>query len=1116
MSGETTEQDIRSLEWCKSLLCWINSFENISSQQPLTYISDLTNSTLLIECILAATPDKSALPDSLQKDSAVKSLQFDTSNIVLHESNFSKILATFTWFFDIPMDQAISLPGLLSGCEEEFVKLLLIFLAYAVQQKPNEPIIHKILNLDIDVQVTLGKLIEEMFKKLGGKQIETIRDLVLSIDMEFSPSLGATIEESGNLMITEIPDTDTMETVTPPLHASPDPLPLDNPDVTHLSPLYDTPVLAIRCHQDSLFGVTERYYGFDSPAALKWINQPEIKRSLRRPGNTRHTPAKAHELCQLQHMVSQQQEEIHVLRKFCQEKESELIESLEKLQESEIGCRELSATRGKVSDLQDEKVALHQQTELLGKENESLQKEVRALSGYKDRCEHLQDMSAELASTAKGYQMLLMNGEKLQLKLTSEKDRTFHLETEKSSVEQTVLKLQASSEILGQRKQQLEEELEQVRDRVTQLEADLSALKKSKVEDVVVLDDDGERMSERSDEIGLLFKIKLLEEEINELREILPTASERDQLEVALERVTSDLEVMQRGREDLCKWYSEAKADALRLEGKVVELGKYKNQLEASKETVASLSKENSALNLDLHSQTSTHTTLSNENQRLELCLDQAGREKEMLKRQVTELDTTVLSIQDTYNELFCLKEKLILDNDTMDKEVLELRSYKNLLQEREARASKELNSIISQRNDERIQLSSKMSALQEKNSVMQSELKSLELKLSTAVSERSAKEETIATLNEVSKKRVCELNAELETATKSNSEFQKELHHVKCELGSLQGELEISNMRFERKAEQLKQETSDFKECKKSLETNLEQVEKQLSSRATVLQNTIDGLRADTLGLARSNQTLQQEKQKLALMVKEYEAMQEDNTSSVLEELEESKNRNKALEEILDDVECERNSLHSQIRSLNVQLQFAENQLKVEQNSSKIELNRATKGGYRTEREAPNVDTSQQSKWGLHSSRIPGHSSSSTPVCSIEPLQSTKQTNEPKKDSLNRTHEIKRRNAQTLPHLKSSYPIEFQTSTLSERYLQSESPNTDPAYQQPKLGPVLNFLAENPAKKTALAFEIDVGSSSDANKQTRTNPKSLPRVLRGNKCKFSQTNSSTTKKRKT
>ena len=134
-------------------------------------------------------------------------------------------------------------------------------------------------------------------------------------------------------------------------------------------------------------------------------------------------------------------------------------------------------------------------------------------------------MSDELACTAKGYQKLLLNAEKLQLELNSEKDKTFQLETEKSSVEQTVLELQASSEILGQRKQQLEEELEQLRDRMTQLEADLSALKKSKVEYIVL--DDGERMSERSDEIALLFKIKLLEEEINELREVLPKASER-------------------------------------------------------------------------------------------------------------------------------------------------------------------------------------------------------------------------------------------------------------------------------------------------------------------------------------------------------------------------------------------------------------------------------------------------------------------------------------------------------------------------------------------------------------------------------------------------------------
>ena len=140
-------------------------------------------------------------------------------------------------------------------------------------------------------------------------------------------------------------------------------------------------------------------------------------------------------------------------------------------------------------------------------------------------CEHLQDMSDELASTAKGYHKLLLNAEKLILELNSEKIKSFQLETDKSSVEQTVLELQASSEILGQRKQQLEEELEQVRDRMTQLEADLSALKKSKVEYIVL--DDGERMSERSDEIALFFKIKLLEEEINELREVLPKASER-------------------------------------------------------------------------------------------------------------------------------------------------------------------------------------------------------------------------------------------------------------------------------------------------------------------------------------------------------------------------------------------------------------------------------------------------------------------------------------------------------------------------------------------------------------------------------------------------------------
>ena len=177
------------------------------------------------------------------------------------------------------------------------------------------------------------------------------------------------------------------------------------------------------------------------------------------------------------------------------------------------------------------------------------------LSLWSCRCEHLQDQSDKLSSIEKAKQILMLDAVKLQLELNSEKDKTFGHERERSCVEQTVLELQASSETLGQRKQQLEE-LEQVRCRITQLEADLSALKNSKVEDVVVLDD-GERMSERSDEIGLLLKITQLENEINELRKLLPKAGERDQLEVDLKRATSKLEVMQRGKEDLWKQYSE-------------------------------------------------------------------------------------------------------------------------------------------------------------------------------------------------------------------------------------------------------------------------------------------------------------------------------------------------------------------------------------------------------------------------------------------------------------------------------------------------------------------------------------------------------------------------------
>ena len=156
-----------------------------------------------------------------------------------------------------------------------------------------------------------------------------------------------------------------------------------------------------------------------------------------------------------------------------------------------------------------QKVALHQQTGLLGKEIASLKKEVRALSGYKDRCEHLQDMSNDLASTAKGNQMLLLNAEKLQLELNSEKDKSFQLETEKSSVEQTVLQLQASSEILGQRNQQLEEELELVRDRMTQLEADLSALKKSVLQNTI--------NGLRADILGLAHSKQTLQQEKQKL-----------------------------------------------------------------------------------------------------------------------------------------------------------------------------------------------------------------------------------------------------------------------------------------------------------------------------------------------------------------------------------------------------------------------------------------------------------------------------------------------------------------------------------------------------------------------------------------------------------------------
>ena len=61
------------------------------------------------------------------------------------------------------------------------------------------------------------------------------------------------------------------------------------------------------------------------------------------------------------------------------------------------------------------------------------------------------------------------------------------------------------------------------------------------------------------------------------------------------------------------------------------------------------------------------------------------------------------------------------------------------------------------------------------------------------------------------------------------------------------------------------------------------------------------------------------------------------------------SKNRTKALEEILDDVECQRNTRHSQIKS--------KNQLKVEKKKRKIKLNGHSWGRF-CGREAPNLDT--------------------------------------------------------------------------------------------------------------------------------------------------------------
>ncbi|KAI6645637.1 hypothetical protein LOD99_12900 [Oopsacas minuta] len=461
---------LQPLKCSRSLLSWINSFESIKSE--LSSITDLSDSTLLIDCMIFATADKTALPCTLFQEYS------DIQNVKSHEYTFSKILAVFSEFFRIPLEQAISLPDLLSGNEHELIKLLLIFLAYAVQQKPNELIIQGILNLDIEVQVCLLKLFEYMFQILDRKQIEAVHDLVTNLDLETeeTPETDQKVEEIDKFMMTESPD--ITNTVTPPLQASPNLLTLETPVLQKVPPLYESPANEDYQKQESLFGVTSRYYGFDSPAALKWINRLEIKHPLKRPDFTRPTPAKINQLHQLQHKINQQQEEFHILRNFCQETETELIEKIKQLAESELTCKEMSEKYNQCDDLLGERVSLCDQVHSLEREKQSLKKDVTALIGYKDKCENLQDMADELASTAKGNQTLIMNAEKLQLELTSEKDKMFQLESEKTILERTNMGYQASVQLLGQEKQVIQEELELVRERLVQLEGDISALKK--------------------------------------------------------------------------------------------------------------------------------------------------------------------------------------------------------------------------------------------------------------------------------------------------------------------------------------------------------------------------------------------------------------------------------------------------------------------------------------------------------------------------------------------------------------------------------------------------------------------------------------------------------------
>ena len=1126
----------------RSLLSWINSFDNIKPK--ITSLTDLSDSRIFVECVRKATPIRRT--QSFQHSSIVQKIQFDSPPGEDHESNFSEVVLIFSEFFGFALDKAIFIRELLTRSESEFIKLVLVFLAYALQQKPNELIIQKILSLENEVQVTLRKLIEEMFQKLGSKQSDIIQDLIIESDLDFSETQNEVIDNSDEMI--DLPE--NPELATPPLR-SPEPSPAEIPPADKLiiepiSSPFNSPVQNTTSQEEIQFGVTCRYYGFDSPAALKWINKPELRR-IKRQDSSRPTPPKVHELRQLQYMVNQQQEEIHSLKRFCQECENELADSGNRCRILESECTTLRLERESTRDLEDEKKALHEQNQTFERENKSLKQEVSALSEYRDKCSRLQNMAEELASTAKGNQLLLLSAEKLQLELTTEKDTCFNLQSEKASLERASLEQQATIQVLEQGKEELRGELEVMRNRADHLHADLRQLKEGEIKDIKL--DEKESESMRSDEFALLFKIKLLEDKIHELRKLIPVAAERDAIQVELQRTTKELDAMRESNQELTKLFSEVKTCNLRLEGKLVDFENCKSKLDSAKEDLTSLQKENSSLSLELQSNSSTHRTISTEKDRLQLCLDQSEREKAMLKRRATELDATVISVQETYNELFALKHKLVLDNDNLEKELMEIKVNKSLLQDRETRTATELNAVISQRTEEQTELNAKLAALQETNCTLENGLRNIQMKVYTATSECALKEEVISSLSESSRKKELDLSEALESAKSRNDELQSEVNQVKCEYATIQGQLEILTKRYERKAEELENETKDFKKCQKELELKLEQAGNQFADRKSALQGHVCSLEENVQALAHDNQSLQQEKQRLTAIVKEYESMEAETNLRVREELDEKKNRVWMLEEKLDDIENERNSLHSQVRSLNVQLQFAETQL-MEKNKS--DANKFSRASHRTESitvptikrpdfEFTNINNSSsqhaipapRSNWrdsvetnysqptSRSSSRAALYSSAIEPESSVSSITPANMPD----TSIYRTDEIKRRNAQNLPHLKSSYPVEFQTTSVSERYLQSQNRDADvnPRYQPSKMSqthPNVSFIADNPPKRKALAFEVDVGvPEAPKVKKEKDNAAQQPRMLRSHRTRPATvlpTSTSTNKKKRT